>query len=473
MPEERDRIKDESQLSFYMQQQLVNSAKRVFMQAATVLRNAQLYPPAHPSLLSSAEQLKQGLDDLLAKRSEAAFYFIAGELFFETFSVPIEEPLAVLIESLIQKDVGGIHIRRGVALKEIVSFAFIMNQERAAQTSQGGISSMLSREGVSHITVHAVLPLDARAKEQKKTGKKPAELFLDAVDTVKELVHSAHAGKIVNVRKIQSTVQTMVDNIVDNRDAMIGLTSIKLYDEYTFAHSVNVAMLSIAMGAFLALDKPQIAALGIAGMLHDIGKVNVPLDIINKPDALSDAEWEVMKRHPVEGAVILTSMSGISPLAIVAAFEHHLHHDVKGYPHVSDFGEMHPFSQVVAIADAYDALTSARVYYNMATPPDEAIRILLKKRGSIFNPMLVKAFVNMVGIFPIGTLVRLSTGEVGIVMHQTGDLLRPKIILLSSFDGTETDEVSLLEMDRGRYRRSIIDTISPNSMNVNISQYFR
>lgn len=474
MPADWNSARDQAQLSFYIQQQLVNSAKSVFVQTATLMRNAQLYPPAHPSLLSSAEQLLHGLEGILSSRAEAAYYFIAGELFFETYSVPIEEPLAVLIEDLLQKDVGGIHIRAGVPLRELISFAFLMNQDRSAQTAGGGLSAMLTREGVSHITVHSVLPMDARAKEQrKKTGKKPSELFLDAVDTVKEIVHSAHAGKIVNVRKIQSTVQAMVDNIVDNRDAMIGLTSIKLYDEYTFAHSVNVSMLSIAMGAFLALDKPQIAALGVAGMLHDIGKVNVPLDIINKPEALSDSEWEVMKRHPIEGAVILTSMSGISPLAIVAAFEHHLHYDAKGYPHVADFGEMHPFSQIVTIADAYDALTSARVYYNMATPPDEAVRILLKKRGSNFNPMLVKAFVNMVGIFPIGTLVRLSTGEVGIVMHQTGDLLRPKIILLSSFDGTESKEVSLLEMEKGRYRRSIIDTISPNSMNVNVSLYFK
>jgi HD-GYP domain-containing protein (c-di-GMP phosphodiesterase class II) len=474
MPEERGKHADDSHLSFFLQQQLVNTAKTAFQQMATLIRNAQLYPPAHPSLLSSAEQLLLTLEEVFAKRKEAVFYFIAGELFFETFSVPIEEPLAVLIEGFIQRDIGGVQFRTGLGRGELVSLAYLMTRDRSALTAQGGIGALLVREGVNHITVQAVLPIEAKAKEQqKKTGKRPSEVFLDAIDTVREIVHSAHAGKVVNVRKIQATVHTMVDNIVDNRDAMIGLTSIKLYDEYTFAHSVNVSMLCIAQGAFLAFDRPQIAALGLAGMLHDIGKVNIPLDIINKPDALTDAEWEVMKRHPIEGALILTGMSGVSPLAIVSSFEHHLHHDSKGYPQVGGFGRLHPFSQIVAIADAYDALTSVRVYYNIPKPPDEAVRILLKKRGTNFNPMLVKAFVNMVGIFPIGTLVRLNTGEAGLVMHQTGDLLRPKVLLLRTFDGTETEEVSLLEMETGRYKRSILGSLDPQSMNVNIARYFK
>lgn len=473
MPQERSNPKDDSRLSFYLQQQLIATAKNVFQQLATLIKSAQLYPSAHPSFLSAVDQFYLAIDDLLAKRSEAVYFFVAGELFFDTFSVPIEEPLAVLIENFVQKEMGGIHFRAGVSRKELASFAYIINRDRTILTAAGGLGALLVREGVSHITIQTVLPFDTKSKEQKRTGKKPSEVFLDAIDTVKEMIQTTHAGKIVNIRKIQGTLYTMVDNIMDNRDAMIGLTSIKLYDEYTFAHSVNVSILCIAMGAFLALDKPQIAAMGLAGMLHDIGKVNVPLHIINKPQALTDEEWEVMKRHPIEGALILTTMSGVSPLAIVAAFEHHLHHDARGYPSISDFGEMHPFSQVVAIADAYDALTSSRVYYNISNPPDEAVRVLLKKRGTNFNPMLVKAFVNLVGIFPIGTLVRLSTGEVGLVKHQTGDLLRPKVLLLRTFDGTETEQASLLEMEKGRYKRSILDSMDPQSLSVNVAQYFK
>jgi HD-GYP domain-containing protein (c-di-GMP phosphodiesterase class II) len=250
------------------------------------------------------------------------------------------------------------------------------------------------------------------------------------------------------------------------------LASIKLYDEYTFAHSVNVAILSIAMGAFLSLEKHKISALGFSGMLHDIGKVTIPLEITNKADALTEAEWTIVKRHPVEGAVILSGMAGVSRLAMVAAFEHHQHYDAKGYPQTRDIVQQHPFSRIVAIADAYDALTSVRVYYNVSTPPDEAVRILLKRRGTVFDTMLVKVFVNMIGILPIGTLLRLDTGEMGLVVHQTRDLVRPRVLLLRTFDGTEKEEVSLLEMERGKYKRSIAGAIDPNRMNINLNQYF-
>jgi hypothetical protein len=175
----------------------------------------------------------------------------------------------------------------------------------------------------------------------------------------------------------------------------------------------------------------------VAGLLHDIGKVRIPLEVINKPGKLTVEEWEQVKRHPVEGALILSDLPGVTRLAMVAAFEHHQHGEVRGYPEVDDQPQQHLFSQIVALCDAYDAITSARVYYSLQKPLDQAVRILLDKRGSAFDPILVKAFVNMVGIFPVGALLKLDTGEIGMVVHQTRDLLRPRLLLLDKFDGSE------------------------------------
>jgi HD-GYP domain-containing protein (c-di-GMP phosphodiesterase class II) len=462
-----------SRFSYFVQQQLVNIAKKAFQQLAALLRNAALYPPAHPSLLSSAEQLILTLEEIYSRRQEASFHIIAGELYFETFSVLIEESQAILVEEMARKDIGGVIFLPGLTRGELVSFAYLMQRDLNFFASQGGLSALLLQEGIRHITVHRVLPLSRRAETmQGEAKRKTTEIFLDAIDTVKEMVHSEHIGKALNVRRLQTVVHTMVDTILDNQDALVGLTSIKLYDEYTFAHSVNVAILSIAMGAFLSLEKHKISALGFSGMLHDIGKVTIPLEITNKADALTEAEWTIVKRHPVEGAVILSGMAGVSRLAMVAAFEHHQHYDAKGYPQTRDIVQQHPFSRIVAIADAYDALTSVRVYYNVSTPPDEAVRILLKRRGTVFDTMLVKVFVNMIGILPIGTLLRLDTGEMGLVVHQTRDLVRPRVLLLRTFDGTEKEEVSLLEMERGKYKRSIAGAIDPNRIKINLNQYF-
>jgi HD-GYP domain-containing protein (c-di-GMP phosphodiesterase class II) len=291
---------------------------------------------------------------------------------------------------------------------------------------------------------------------------------------VKELVHAVHLDKAINMRKMNTTVQTMVDNILDNRDAFMGLTSIKMYDEYTFAHSVNVSVLAISLGTFLSFEKPQVAALGMAGLLHDIGKVSVPLDIINKPGKLTDDEWELVKRHPIEGALILSDVPGVTKLAMVAAFEHHQHGEIRGYPEIDDRHQQHLFSQIVALVDAYDAITAARVYYSLQTPLDQAIRILLKKGGSAFDPILVKAFVNMIGIFPVGTLLKLDTGEIGLVVHQTRDLMRPRVLLLDKFDGSEKEggtEITLLETAGGHYKRSVAGTINPYVAKIDVKKY--
>ncbi len=471
MPE-RGKADHDPHLSFFVQQQLVGAAKKAFQQLAALNKNATLYPPAHPSLLSSAEQLGLTLEDIFLQRNEAAFTIIAGELFFETFSVPVDENLSLLVDEFVRRDIGSIVFQPGLARGELVAFACLMREDPPRIAAQGGMDAMLTRQGASHIAVRRVIPLERKQDPgQKDKRKRSSVIFIDAIDTVKDMIHSVHRGKALNERKIKAVVHTMVDSILDNRDALLGLTSIKLYDEYTFAHSVNVAILSIAMGAFLSLEKSRIAALGTSGMLHDIGKVNIPIDIINKPEALTEEEWEIMKRHPVDGAVILSGMSGVSRLAMVAAFEHHLHYDARGYPRIGR-SQLHPFSQIVSISDAYDALTSARVYYGLPTPPDEAVRTLLEKRGTIFDPMLVKAFVNMVGIFPIGTVLRLNTGETGLVVHQTRDLLRPRVLLLRTFDGAEKDEVSLLEMEKGRYRRTIAASLNPHSMNIDLNPYF-
>ena len=466
----------EARQSFYAKQRLIAAGKLAFQTLAAVIKNATVYPAAHPFLLASADQLLTRIEELLQARKHVSFYLVAGELFFETHSVPLDQSLSMLMEQFTSRDVGGIAFKPGLERDELIRFAYVLNNDVAFFVQQGGIKAVIEREKITHIELHQVMLVDKQfGKAVKDAKKRSGEIFMDAVDTVKEIVHSVHLEKAINMRKVNSVVHSMVDDILDNRDALLGLTSIRMYDEYTFAHSVNVSVLSIAQGTFLSFDKPQIAALGVAGMLHDIGKVAVPLDIINKPDKLTEAEWETVKRHPIEGALILADVQALSKLAMIAAFEHHQQGDIRGYPRIDDVAQQHPFSQIVALSDSYDAIIAARVYYRVPTPPDQAIRILLQKRGTSFNPVLVKAFVNMVGIFPVGTLLRLDTGETAIVIHQTRDLLRPRVLLLSRFDGSERNdpsaEVSLLETERGQYKRSIAGTIDSGKARLDIKPY--
>jgi len=475
MAEEQSDSRGEARQSFFVKQQLIDSARVAFQQLAAVLRNATLYPEAHPILLTAADKLRRKILEMLVGRKEVAFYLVGGELFFEKISIPIDQSLVLVLEQFTSREVGGIIFRPDLTAQELIRFASLMNKDTAFINAQGGIKEAIAKEDITHIELHHVLMVDKDLGGAIKAGKKKAtEIFKDAVDVVKEMVQAVHLDKVSSMRKMNTIVQTMVDNILDNRDALLGLTNIKMYDEYTFAHSVNTSIIAVSLGTFLSFEKPQIAALGVAALMHDIGKVTVPHEIINKPGKLTEEEWEAVKRHPVEGALLLADITGVSKLAMVGAYEHHQHPGAQGYPPVPGELRLHPFSQIVKLADAYEALTAARVYYNAQMPPDNAVRILLKKRGTAFNAVLVKAFVNMIGIFPVGTLLKLNTGEIGLVVHQTRDLLRPRVLLLDKFDGSEKTsgtEISLLDTTGGQFKRSVAGTIDPAAAKIDLKQY--
>lgn len=474
MTDDRSDSRGEARQSFFAKQQLIDAARNSFQLLSAVLKNSALYPESHPIMVTGADKLRHKIAELMIGRKEVPFYLLAGELFFEKISVPVDQSLALVMEHMAARDVGGIAFKPGLTSDEIIKFAAVMGREPSFFAGKGAINELLTREGIRHIELHRVVLVDRGFGESAQTGKKKAsEIFKETVDTVKELVQTVKREKPANARKMNTIMQTMVDSVLDNRDAFLGLTNLKMYDEYTFAHSVNVSILAVSLGSYLSFTKPQIAALGVAGLMHDIGKMNIPHEIINKPGKLTEEEWEAVKRHPVEGALLLAHTPGVSKLAMVAAFEHHQHGGERGYPRVDGELHQHPFSQIVSLADAYEAITAARVYYNVQTPPDEGIRILLKKRGAPFNPVLVNAFVKMMGLFPAGTVVKLDTGEVGVVVQQTSDLKRPRVLILTTFDGSEkgNQPLSLLETVRGRYVRSIVGTINPSAARLDIKKY--
>jgi HD-GYP domain-containing protein (c-di-GMP phosphodiesterase class II) len=460
--------------SFFAKQQLIESARSAFQLLSAVIKNATLYPEAHPFLLTSSDKFRGKIEELLVNRKEVAFYLVGGELFFETFSIPIDQGQSLVMEQFSARDIGGLAFKPGLTSPELIRFAALMNKDPEVLSGKVDVNDVIAKQGITHIELHRVLLVDKDAGSAIKEGKKKAsEMYKDVMVSVKEMVQAVQQEKMSSLRKMNTMVQNMVDYVLDNRDALMGLSCIKMYDEYTFVHSVNTSILAVSLGSFLSLEKQQIAALGIAALMHDIGKVEVPHEIINKPGKLTSAEWEQIQRHPVDGAMLLADIQGVSKLAMVAAFEHH-QHGSQGYPKVVGDSQQHPFSQIVSLADAYEALTAARVYYSVQMPADQAIRILLAKRGTNFKPILVKAFVNMIGIFPIGTILKLDTGEFGLVRHQTRDLMRPRVLLLTEFDGSEREsgtETSLLETAGGKYKRSIVGTINPYEMKINLKKY--
>ena len=213
-----------------------------------------------------------------------------------------------------------------------------------------------------------------------------------------------------------TVARTMIDGlaqaVAQNRTALLALTTLKNYDNYTFTHMVNVSILTMGQARGLGIDGPLLREFGLAALMHDIGKVRTPIEILNKPDKLTDAEFAIMKRHVVDGAEILRQTPDVPTLAPVVAFEHHLRLDGTGYPAGVTRPSLNVGTMLCSIADVYDAMRSQRSY-QQAFPTDRILAVLKRNDGQQFDQHLVRRFVQLIGIYPAGTLVRLNTGEVG------------------------------------------------------------
>lgn len=312
--------------------------------------------------------------------------------------------------------------------------------------------------------------LDAR-KTIKKT-------YFNAVSFTKGVMKKIKSGEKISVKRAKRVVQTMVDQLVEEQDLLVGMTAIKDYDDYTYHHSVNVSILSVALGQQLGFPRKTLLDLGLAALFHDIGKLDIPPQILNKPAELTDEEWRTMRRHPIWGVKEILDIRGFDQNAIMAAivaFEHHIHHDSTGYPSRRNHPDPDFFSKIVSIVDQYDGMTSARVYSRVPMAPDKALELMMTRSGTQLDPVLMKFFINMIGIYPVGSLVLLDTKELGLVYGATDVPSRPKVLVIVDAQGKKVEEgvlVDLTDSDgEGRYERSILRTMDPNKYKINLSEY--
>jgi putative nucleotidyltransferase with HDIG domain len=316
------------------------------------------------------------------------------------------------------------------------------------------------------------------SEDQKKFSK---EVYFKSIGLVKEVVESINQQKALNIRKAKRLMQNAVNAIMQDESTLLGLANIKNYDEYTFNHSVNVAIYAIALGQRIGIPKKHLSHLGMAGLFHDIGKTRIPKEILNKSGKLSSEEWTMMRAHPIMGSEIVMRMKEwgeLSTRLMDATFEHHLKYDLTGYPRLTRKRKITLFGRIVTIADFYDALVRPRVYNRFPYVSEKILGIMLERSGKDFDPAIVKVFINMIGIFPLGTLVLLNTNEMGIVtqIQEDSELIdRPKVCLLYYSDGEyrKGKVVDLREMDEGAkdFKRSIVKTLDPNEYNINVAEF--
>jgi HD-GYP domain-containing protein (c-di-GMP phosphodiesterase class II) len=290
-------------------------------------------------------------------------------------------------------------------------------------------------------------------------------------------------GRATSVKRVKRAVQLIVDQVLNNETSLMGLTTIRDYDEYTFTHSVNVCIFSVALGRKLGFSRLQLYDLGLTALLHDVGKARVPVEILNKTTGLDEREWRVMQGHPWLGALTLFTMRAHDETpyrAILVAHEHHMKTDLTGYPRSVRARDLGIFSRIVAVADGFDAATTRRSYQTVPIEPDQVLREMWQNPKRGYDVILVKALINLIGIYPVGTCVILDTFEVGIVAAPDPDgqqLNRPLVRVAVEADGGTVPPpgrpVSLTERDEtGGFRRSIVKVTNPSRYGLTVGDYF-
>ena len=272
------------------------------------------------------------------------------------------------------------------------------------------------------------------------------EIVTETREAVYNIMDDVRLGRSINTTGAKKIVANMVDSVIRNPDALMCLNQLKNKDEYTALHSLRVCVLALAFGRHLDLTDEELNLLGIGALLHDIGKMKVPNEIINKPGKLTDEEFDLMKSHVPRGVEILEKAHGILPASVDVARFHHERYAGGGYAQGAKGENIGLFGSVGAIVDCYDAITSDRSYHTGMSAHD-ALKKMYSWRGRDFQPLLVEQFIQCMGIYPIGSVVELNTGGIGVVISiNRKRRLKPKVALVLSPDKTPMTPVKVIDL---------------------------
>ena len=443
-----------------------------------VIRSMRLYPEENERVQQAIDDLHGQMGTLLETEGEFDLN-ISGDFFFLN-EVRLRMDLSNfstfgnLATVLASHGIGEVGVGPGVERHEWVPFVTLLIGSPADDPFEGFIDG-LTQTKVNHIDVRP----EAEAAEPELIERDALDeakgTYAQSVKVAKDALTGMRLGKAVNARKVKRAVQGIVDQVLDNESSMVTMTTLRGFDEYTFTHSVNVCIFSVVIGQRLGFTKLQLYELGLGALLHDIGKMRVDTEIINKAGGLSEDEWIQLKDHPTEGLLLLFQMHGFADLPyrqMLMAYEHHMKIDLSGYPQNERTRDLGLFSRIVAVADGFDTGTSVRSYQYEPWPPDEVLKEMRDNPRRGFDQLIVKALITSTGVYPVGTLVILDTHELAVVSKTHAEiqhLHEPMVKVISDSKGGPLEApvtVDLAESDR-----TIVRTTDAQKYGIRVSDY--
>jgi HD-GYP domain-containing protein (c-di-GMP phosphodiesterase class II) len=424
--------------------------EQVLTHLMVALKNCMLYGLQHGKAVESSQEAYQAIEAALAESPTLEVTRVEQELLFE--GIPLQDyssALTSLAEMMAARDVGRVTIRAGVQPREVEALVQILVSEPGMLAMNGGPEEAARRHNITNIELlrcrTAATPLSITREAGERHG---IEIYQDALAATKNAMASVEREEAIDASVVRAIVGEMLGSILSDHRALVSLTAIKSYDDYLYEHSVNLSVISMFFGYTLGLNDNQLADLGSAALLHDVGKVFVPVEIVRKPGPLTEEEWVNMHSHPVIGARILARTRGLPELCSVVTFEHHVRWDHSGYPKLVHDKPLNFYSCLVTIVDCYDSLTTARPYRTRMSP-QEAVGWMVYSGRQQFEPRLLARFAALLDVPTLGTVVRLNSGEWAVVIRgSTKDPSRPVVRLLVNDRGEDISSYGW-ELDLG------------------------
>ncbi len=455
------------------------SARGLLLTLHSALRALKLYPVENATVQKALDELQSTSTSFLSVDPEIELRLSGDFLFLNSVRLRLEldnfAAFSGVLSMLRAFDIGVLRVQAQVDRREWLAFLSMM-LSLSNQPFEDRYVALIKRMGQASIPNIDLEPSTATNEEvgSDREAKEVAKrTYAQGVAVTKEVMNSVRMGRASSLKKVKRAVQMIVDQVLTNETSIIGLTTLRDYDEYTFMHSVNVCIFAVALGRKIGFSKLQLYDLGMTALLHDVGKAKVPIEITTKAGSLEEDEWRMMQAHPWRGAMILFGMRGYDEIpyrSILVAHEHHMRTDFTGYPRHVRPRKLGLFSRIVAVADGFDAATTRRSYQTVPIEPDQVLKEMWSNPRRGYDPMVVKALINLIGVYPIGTCVILDTFEVAIVASTVADrdeLNRPVVRIAIDANGGVASApgipVDLYEKNAsGEFLRSIVKVTSPD-----------
>jgi HD-GYP domain-containing protein (c-di-GMP phosphodiesterase class II) len=469
---------------------LRQAGRGLLLELYAALRSLKLYPLENATvqkalydLEASAEKLIQAEGDIEVRLAGDFIFVNATRLRLELDNYASFSHILSMFRTF---EIGTLRVLPGANRLEwqiFLSLLLSLSSRSGTEDLFTELQRRLAEGNVRSLELERSLPQQEGLRESEEAREVAKRTYSQGVAVTRDVITGIRLGRATSVKRVKRAVQMIVDQVLNNETSLMGLTTIRDYDEYTFTHSVNVCIFAVALGKKLGFSKLQLYDLGMTALLHDVGKARVPVEILNKTAGLDEGEWQIMQAHPWLGALTLFGLRGYDEIpyrSILVAYEHHMKQDLTGYPRSVRPRNLGLFSRIVSVADGFDAATTRRTYQTVPIEPDQVLREMWENPKRGYDTVLVKALINLIGVYPVGTCVILDTFEVAIVAATNPEptqLNRPLVRLVISSEGAAIPPpgtpVNLAERDgNGAYVRSIVKVTNPSRYGLTVGDYF-